>query len=123
MKQNTIVSEEQYEIEGDHLFATKHNGPRRSRLSKRPLLPLNHFGKRREKRKQNRTSFHLVMIKGGSHHYLEFTNAELGDLAWLAGGIYIEQNRFPNTVFSRQCFLLIEDEDIRNKVSKGEVWI
>ncbi|CAF0932139.1 unnamed protein product [Adineta ricciae] len=99
LKQNTIVSEEQYEIEGDHLFATKHNGPRRSRLSKRPLLPLNHF----------------VMIKGDSHHYLEFTNAELGDLAWLAGGIYIEQNRFPNTVFSRQCFLLIEDEDIRNK--------
>ena len=56
------------------------------------------------------------MIKGASPHFLDFTSAELGDLAWLAGGIYIEQNRFPNTVFSRQCFLLIEDEDIRNKV-------
>lgn len=61
----------------------------------------------------------LVMIKGGSPHFLDFTHAELGDLAWLAGGIYIEQNRFPNTVFSRQCFLLIEDEDIRNKVRKS----
>ena len=56
------------------------------------------------------------MIKGDSPHYLDLTNTELGDLAWLAGGIYIEQNRFPNTVFPRQCFLLIEDEDIRNKV-------
>jgi hypothetical protein len=56
------------------------------------------------------------MIKGDSSHFLDFTNTELGDLAWLAGGIYIEQNRFPNTIFSRQCFLLIEDEDIRNKV-------
>ena len=56
------------------------------------------------------------MIKGASPHFLDFTSAELGDLAWLAGGIYIEQNRFPNTVFARQCFLLIEDEDIRNKV-------
>jgi hypothetical protein len=59
---------------------------------------------------------YLVMIKGDSQHYLDLTNTELGDLAWLAGGIYIEQNRFPNTVFPRQCFLLIEDEDIRNKV-------
>ncbi len=58
----------------------------------------------------------LVMIKGDSQHFLDLTNTELGDLAWLAGGIYIEQNRFPNTVFPRQCFLLIEDEDIRNKV-------
>jgi hypothetical protein len=57
------------------------------------------------------------MIKGSSGHFLDLTNTELGDLAWLAGGIYIEQNRFPNTVFPRQCFLLIEDEDIRNKVS------
>jgi hypothetical protein len=57
------------------------------------------------------------MIKCDSPHFLDFTNTELGDLAWLAGGIYIEQNRFPNTVFPRQCFLLIEDEDIRNKVS------
>ncbi|CAF3714140.1 unnamed protein product [Rotaria sp. Silwood1] len=99
LQQNTIVNEEQYEIEGDNMFSTKHNGPRRSRLSKRPLLPLNHF----------------IMIKGGSRHFLDFTNSELGDLAWLAGGIYIEQNRFPNTVFPRQCFLLIEDEDVRNK--------
>ena len=58
-----------------------------------------------------------VMIKGASGHFLDLTNAELGDLAWLAGGIYIEQNRFPNTVFPRQCFLLIEDDDVRNKVS------
>ena len=27
------------------MISTKHNGPRRSRLSKRPLLPLNHFSK------------------------------------------------------------------------------
>lgn len=46
LQQNTIVNEEQYEIEGDNMFSTKHNGPRRSRLSKRPLLPLNHFSKR-----------------------------------------------------------------------------
>jgi hypothetical protein len=59
-----------------------------------------------------------VMIKGDNRHFLEFTKTELGDLAWLAGGIYIEQNRFPNTVFPRQCFLLIEDEDIRNKVRR-----
>jgi hypothetical protein len=58
------------------------------------------------------------MIKGDSQHFLDLTNTELGDLAWLAGGIYIEQNRFPNTVFPRQCFLLIEDEDIRNKVRR-----
>lgn len=56
------------------------------------------------------------MIKGDSHHFLELTNNELGDLAWLAGGIYIEQNRFPNTIFPRQCFLLIEDTDIKNRV-------
>lgn len=56
------------------------------------------------------------MVKGDSRHVLDFTNSELGNLAWLAGGIYIEQNRFPNTVFPRQCFLLIEDNDIRNKV-------
>ncbi|CAF0984001.1 unnamed protein product [Adineta steineri] len=99
LKQNTIINEEQYEIEGDNIISTKHNGPRRSRLSKRPLLPLNHF----------------IMIKGDNRHFLDFTNTELGDIAWLAGGIYIEQNRFPNTVFPRQCFLLIEDEDIRNK--------
>jgi hypothetical protein len=43
LQQNVIVNEEQYEIEGDHMISTKHNGPRRSRLSKRPLLPLNHF--------------------------------------------------------------------------------
>ncbi|CAF3180480.1 unnamed protein product [Rotaria socialis] len=99
LQQNSIVNEEQYEIEGDSVFSTKHNGPRRSRLSKRPLMPLNHF----------------MMIKGDSRHFLDFTNSELGDLAWLAGSIYIEQNRFPNTVFSRQCFLLIEDTDVRNK--------
>ena len=63
-------------------------------------------------------SFIPVMIKGSSGHFLDLNNAELGDLAWLAGGIYIEQNRFPNTVFPRQCYLLIEDEDIRNKVSE-----
>ena len=56
------------------------------------------------------------MIKGDSHHFLELTNNELGDLAWLAGGIYIEQNRFPNTIFPRQCFLLIEDADIKKRV-------
>lgn len=60
------------------------------------------------------------MIKGSSGHFLDFTNRELGDLAWLTGAIYLEQNRFPNTIFSRQCFLLIEDEDIRNKVSLVE---
>lgn len=43
LRQNVLVNEEQYEIEGDHLISTKHNGPRRSRLSQRPLLPLNHF--------------------------------------------------------------------------------
>lgn len=43
LRQNTLVNEEQYEIEGDHLISTKHNGPRRSRLSQHPLLPLNHF--------------------------------------------------------------------------------
>ncbi len=43
LKQNILVNEEQYEIEGDNIISTKHNGPRRSRLSKRPLLPLNHF--------------------------------------------------------------------------------
>ena len=46
MRQNLIVNEEQFEIEGDHLISTKHNGARRSRLSKQPLLPVNHFGKR-----------------------------------------------------------------------------
>lgn len=45
LEKNLLVTEEQYEIEGDNIFSTKHNGPRRSRLSKRPLLPLNHFGK------------------------------------------------------------------------------
>jgi hypothetical protein len=63
------------------------------------------------------------MIKGDGQHFLDFTNTELGDLAWLVGGIYIEQNRFPNTVFPRQCFLLIEDEDIRNKVRNYTIHI
>ena len=43
LRANVLVNEDQYEIEGDHLISSKHNGPRRSRLSKRPLLPLNHF--------------------------------------------------------------------------------
>ena len=45
LQQNVLVNEEQYEIEGDHLISAKHNGPRRSRLSKQPLLPINHFRK------------------------------------------------------------------------------
>jgi len=47
LQKNLLINEEQYEIEGDHLISTKHNGPRRSRLSQRPLLPLNHFSKNR----------------------------------------------------------------------------
>ena len=43
LAENVLINEELFEIEGDHLFAYKHNGPRRSRLSKQPLLPLNHF--------------------------------------------------------------------------------
>jgi hypothetical protein len=43
LQENLLVNEEQYEIEGDHMISLKHNGPRRSRLSKQPLLPMNHF--------------------------------------------------------------------------------
>lgn len=45
LQENLIVNEEEYEIEGDHLISTKHNGPRRSRLSKQPLFPMNYFCK------------------------------------------------------------------------------
>lgn len=51
LQKNLLINEEQYEIEGDHLISTKHNGPRRSRLSQRPLLPLNHFSKNRRMKK------------------------------------------------------------------------
>ena len=120
--EHVLINEEQFEIEGDHIIAHKHNGPRRSRLSKQPLLPLNHFSNccfDFDHCDDMCFSSSIVMIKGSTGHFLDLTNTELGDLAWLAGGIYIEQNRFPNTVFPRQCYLLIEDEDIRNKVKRS----
>lgn len=119
LKENLLVDEEEYEIEGDHIISSKHNGPRRSRISKEALFPMNYFSTNNE-RKKNIFFFEKfvfsVMIKGSSGHWLDLTNRELGDLAWLTGAIHLEQNRFPNTIFSRQCFLLIEEEDIKNKV-------
>ncbi|CAF0997308.1 unnamed protein product [Didymodactylos carnosus] len=98
LKQESIINYEDYEIHGDTLISSQHNGPRTSRLNKRNLLfPVN------------------IFVKISSPGYMGINVDGLSELVWSNGATYVQDNPFPRTASERLCIELTEDELINDQ--------
>ncbi|CAF0843688.1 unnamed protein product [Didymodactylos carnosus] len=119
LKQQRIIDWKDFEIRGDTSISHQHYGARTSRinhLENKRLFPPNYFGMKVSFSLIHSSTFSLLfLVKLCTRGCLGMDSEELGELVWLSGGLFFHQGTFPHTIFERYCFVLVDDENIKNR--------